>query len=116
MDAAPPLSPHADGPKSVISCHTILPQPNQDWERLYLLQKARWLVKEAPVVEAMADKGTMPIEETPACIQRRLRKKASRTPTLFLQRRDGEYLALVSAQRDRRGPSAKGIRGMVATS
>ena len=54
-----------------------------------MLQKARWLVKEAPLIESMADSGALPLDEAPACAQRRLRKKASRTPTLFL-RRDGE--------------------------
>lgn len=62
----------------------------QDWERLYLLTKARWLVKEGPLVEqAVCKQGLHLVEDAPEFVQRRLKKKALRVSIFGFQRREG---------------------------
>lgn len=69
----------------------------QDWERLYLLTKARWLLKEGPLVErAVCEEGVQVVEDAPSFTQRRLKKKAVRVSIFGFQRRDGEPAACLS--------------------
>jgi hypothetical protein len=73
------------------------PPTNQDWERLYLLTKARWLIKEGPLVEqAVCEQGLHLAEDAPAFVQRRLKKKAMRVSIFGFQRRDGGFASFLT--------------------
>lgn len=84
---------HVGGSRQGRSTHTLLSLLCmwQDWERQYLLTRARWLLKEAPLVErAVVEQGLSVVEEAPTFTQGRLKKKAVRVSIFGFQRRDGK--------------------------